>query len=124
MIGCVELPQEPCFKGQTSCAITQSVVQRVPEAACLAHHVKKVISGYIKLCIPLVFGVGRNLFIRTVTIIIMRKKENIFKIVLNAVALAMGVTTVVMSLMSGSEVTGVLLGLGLACLGLDGLNEL
>ncbi len=54
----------------------------------------------------------------------MKKQENIFKTVMHAVALAMGVVSIVMSLMSGSDVITLLLGLGLACLGIDGLNDL
>ena len=54
----------------------------------------------------------------------MKKKDNIFKTVLHGVALAMGVTSMVMSLLSGTELIGVLLGLGLACLALNGLNDL
>ena len=44
-------------------------------------------------------------------------------IVLNAVALGMGVSTIVMSILGVTIPIGMLLGIGVACLGLYGLNK-
>lgn len=50
-------------------------------------------------------------------------KEKIMDIVLNAVALGMGVSTIVMSILGVTIPIGMLLGIGVACLGLYGLNK-
>jgi len=50
-------------------------------------------------------------------------KEKIMDIVLNAVALGMGVATIVMSILGVTIPIGMLLGIGVACLGLYGLNK-
>ena len=50
-------------------------------------------------------------------------KESILGIVLNAVALGMGVSTIVMSILGISVSMELLLGIGVACLGLYGLNK-
>ncbi len=50
-------------------------------------------------------------------------KEKIMDIVLNAVALGMGVATIVMSILGVTIPIGMLLGIDVACLGLYGLNK-
>jgi hypothetical protein len=55
----------------------------------------------------------------------MAKKENMTDLVLNAVGLAMGVAAVVLSLLGiGGQTNITLLGIGVFCLGLSGLEKL
>lgn len=54
-----------------------------------------------------------------------KSNEEIPEIVLNAVALGMGVCAVVLSLLGGDQApVSVILGVGLACLGIAGLSKI